>query len=50
MRKVLMVAAAAAIALVGLSANMCGEEQKAAPEQPAADTEAPAAAPEEPAQ
>ena len=36
MRKFLMVAAAAAIALVGLSANMCGgsEEQKA-PEQPA---------------
>ena len=36
MRKFLMVAAAAAIALVGLSANMCGGEQKeATPEQPA---------------
>jgi len=50
MRKVLMVAAAAAIALVGLSACDSGEEQKAAPEQPAAEGEAPAAAPEEPAQ
>ncbi len=28
MRKVLMVAAAAAIALVGLSANTCGGEEK----------------------
>ena len=38
MRKFLMVAAAAAIALVGLSASMCGggDEQKA-PEQPAQD-------------
>jgi hypothetical protein len=41
-----MVAAAAAIALVGLSANTCGggEEKQAAPESPA-----PAAAPEAPA-
>ena len=49
MRKVLMVAAAAAIALVGLSANTCGggEEKQAAPEAPAAAPEAPpAAAPE----
>jgi putative iron-regulated protein len=51
MRKVLMVAAAAAIALVGLSANTCGggEEKQAAPEAPAAAPEAPAAAPEAPA-
>jgi hypothetical protein len=51
MRKVLMVAAAAAIALVGLSANTCGgsEEKQAAPEAPAAAPEAPpAAAPETP--
>ena len=51
MRKVLMVAAAAAIALVGLSANTCGggEEKQAAPEAPAAAPEAPpAAAPEAP--
>ena len=45
MRKVLLVAAAAAIALVGLSANTCGgEEKQAAPELPP-----PAAAPEAPA-
>ena len=48
-----MVAAAAAIALVGLSANTCGggEEKQAAPETPApaAAPEAPAAAPEAPA-
>ncbi len=53
MRKVLMLAAAAAIALVGLSANTCGggEEKQAAPEAPApaAPAEAPAAAPEAPA-
>ena len=51
MRKVLMVAAAAAIALVGLSANTCGgsEEKQAVPEAPAAAPEAPAAAPEAPA-
>ena len=41
MRKLLMVAAAAAIALVGLSANMCGGEQKA-PEPPAQDQQPPA--------
>jgi hypothetical protein len=35
MRKFLMVAAAAAIALVGLSANTCGGEEQKAPEQPA---------------
>lgn len=49
MRTVLLVAAAAAIALVGLSANTCGgEEKQAAPESPppAAAPEAPAAAPE----
>ena len=48
MRKVLMLAAAAAIALVGLSANTCGgEEKQAAPEAPApaAPAEPPAAAP-----
>lgn len=45
MRKVLMLAAAAAIALVGLSANTCGgEEKQAAPETPAP------AAPAEPAE
>ena len=53
MRKVLMLAAAAAIALVGLSANTCGggEEKQAAPEAPAPATpaEPPAAAPEAPA-
>ena len=60
MRKVLMVAAAAAIALVGLSANTCGGEEKqaapetpapaAAPEAPAAPETPPAPAPEAPAQ
>jgi hypothetical protein len=50
MRKVLMVAAAAAIALVGLSANTCGgEEKQAEPAPPAAAPEPPAAAPAEPA-
>ncbi len=51
MRKVLLVAAAAAIALVGLSANMCGgsEEKAAEPAPPAAAPEPPAAAPAEPA-
>jgi hypothetical protein len=40
MRKFLMVAAAAAIALVGLSANTCGggDEQQAQPEQSQPDT------------
>jgi hypothetical protein len=48
MRKVLLVAAAAAIALVGLSANTCGgsEEKAAEPPAPAAAPEPPAAAPE----
>ena len=41
MRKVLLVAAAAAIALVGLSANTCGGSEEKAAEPPA-----PAAAPE----
>ena len=52
MRKFMMVAAAAAIALVGLSANTCGGDQKPAePEAPApaAPAEPPAAAPEAPA-
>jgi hypothetical protein len=45
-----MVAAAAAIALVGLSANTCGGEEKAAePAPPAAAPEPPAAAAPEPA-
>ena len=57
MRKVLMVAAAAAIALVGLSANTCGGGKRSrqrlrrrlrAPEAPAAAPEAPAMAPETP--
>ena len=45
MRKFLMIAAAATIALIGLSANQCSgsNEQKAAP----ATTEAPAAKPNE---
>lgn len=38
MRKFMMVATAAAIALVGLSANTCGGEEKPA-EQPAAQPE-----------
>jgi hypothetical protein len=47
MRKVLMVAAAAAIALVGLSANTCGgEEKQAEPAPPAATPAEPAPAPE----
>jgi hypothetical protein len=48
MRKVLMVAAAAAIALVGLSANTCGGGDKAA--EPAAPAEQPAPADQPPAQ
>jgi len=45
MRKFLMVAAAAAIALVGLSANTCGGgEEKKATETPPADS-APAETP-----
>ncbi|MGZ8400082.1 MAG: hypothetical protein ACXWVI_02100 [Methyloceanibacter sp.] len=45
MRKLMMVAAAAAIALVGLSANTCGGEQKPA-EQPATQPEAQPTQPE----
>ncbi len=48
MRKVLMVAAAAAIALVGLSANTCGGEEKAAEPAPPAAAPEPPAAPEQP--
>jgi hypothetical protein len=47
MRKVLMVAAAAAIALVGLSANTCGGDKAA---EPAAPAEQPAPADQPPAQ
>jgi len=43
MRKFLMVAAAAAIALIGLSANTCGGADKAA--EPAAPAEQPAEQP-----
>jgi len=46
MRKVLMVAAAAAIALVGLSANTCGGEEKAAEPAPPAAAPEPMPAPE----
>ncbi len=41
MRKLMMVAAAAAIALVGLSANTCGGGDQKPPEQPAAQPETP---------
>ena len=49
MRRFLLIASAAAIALVGLSANQCGggEDKQAAPESPPA--EAPASPPSEPA-
>ncbi len=47
MRKLMMVAAAAAIALVGLSANTCGGDQKPA-EQPAAQPETQPTQPETP--
>jgi hypothetical protein len=42
-----MIAAAASIALVGLSANQCGgkEDKAAAPEAPPADAAPPAATP-----
>jgi hypothetical protein len=45
MRRFLMIAAAASIALVGLSANQCGgaEDKAAAPEAPPADAAPPAA-------
>ena len=39
MRKLMMVAAAAAIALVGLSANTCGGGDQKPAEQPAAQPE-----------
>jgi hypothetical protein len=39
MRKLMMVAAAAAIALVGLSANTCGGSEEKPAEQPAAQPE-----------
>jgi hypothetical protein len=44
MRRFLMIAAAAAIALVGLSANQCGggEEKAVEPAAPPADTAPPA--------
>ena len=47
MRRFLMIAAAASIALVGLSANQCGgkEDKAAAPEAPPADAAPPAATP-----
>jgi hypothetical protein len=43
MRRFLMIAAASAIALVGLSANQCGSEQK--PASPPAETTPPAEPP-----
>lgn len=52
MRKFLLVAAAGAIALVGLSANQCGGEQKPAEQAapaPAEPAEPAPAAPEPPA-
>jgi len=47
MRRFLLIAAAASIALVGLSANQCGgaKEDKAAPEAPPAEATPPAEAP-----
>jgi len=55
MRKLMMVAAAAAIALVGLSANTCGGGEQKPAEQPAAQPETqpetpPATPPAPPAQ
>ncbi|HSH63438.1 hypothetical protein [Methyloceanibacter sp.] len=43
MRRFLMIAAAGAIALVGLSANQCGSEQK--PASPPAESSPPASPP-----
>ncbi len=43
MRRFLMIAAASAIALVGLSANQCGSEQK--PASPPAESTPPAEPP-----
>jgi hypothetical protein len=49
MRRFSLIAAAALIALVGLSANMCGgEEQKAAPATPPAESAPPAETPPAP--
>jgi len=48
MRKLLMVAAAAAIALVGLSANTCGGGDQKPAEQPATQPEAQPTQPESP--
>jgi len=51
MRKLLLVAAAAAIALVGLSANQCGGEQQQTEQQTQPEpTPAPENQPEQPAQ
>ena len=46
MRKLMMVAAAAAIALVGLSANTCGGGDQKPAEQPATQPEAQPTQPE----
>jgi hypothetical protein len=48
MRKLMMVAAAAAIALVGLSANTCGGGDQKPAEQPAAQPETQPTQPETP--
>ncbi|MGH6735572.1 MAG: hypothetical protein ACRECX_05780 [Methyloceanibacter sp.] len=50
MRRFLLIAAAASIALVGLSANQCGgaKEETAAPEAPPAESAPPAETPSEP--
>ncbi len=57
MRRFLLIAAAGAIVLVGLSANQCGSDQTTAPATPPAETTPPAtppaeapATPEQPAQ
>jgi hypothetical protein len=50
MRKFMMVAAAAAIALVGLSANMCGEQKPAEPTPPETQPSQPETPPPPPAQ
>ena len=48
MRNLMMVAAAAAIALVGLSANTCGGGEEKPAEQPAAQPESQPTQPETP--
>ena len=50
MRKFMMVAAAAAIALVGLSANMCGEQKPTEPTPPETQPTQPETPPAPPAQ